>query len=140
VRRRWQALISLPPAILLCGMSMLTLALPTIVSPLYALAALMGTIGLIWALLGVGPGQRLVVITLLGIGVFAVVWRLAPPAIYSLRAGSLPKIVGPGAVVELLLSAWLVIGPLAVGLFQIFRLTREALRSRRTSLERTHGE
>jgi hypothetical protein len=135
MRRRWQALIALPPAFLLCGMSMLTLALPTLESPLYALAACMGTVGLTWALLGVGAGKRWIVITLLSVGVSAVAWRLAPPVIDSFRATPLLRGDRPNGIMWLLLSVWLVMGPLAVGIFQIVTLFRDAVRSSRKSLD-----
>src|ERR1044071_1690574 len=114
MKRRWQALVALPPAYLLCGMSMLTLAVPTIESPLYALAALMGTVGLKWALLGVGSGQRWIVVTLLGVGVLAVAWRLAPLVVDSLSAAASPHDARPRSLFWLLVSIWLVIGPLSI--------------------------
>jgi hypothetical protein len=137
MRRRWQALIALPPAFLLCAMSLLTLALPTIESPLCALAAFLGTVGLTWAILGVEAGQRWIVVTLLGVGISAVAWRLAFRVIDSLSEVRWASPFHPSKILWLLLSAWLVLGPLTVGVFQIVRLIREAVRSPNTSLERT---
>ena len=138
MRRRWQALIALPPAFLLCAMSMLTLAAPEIESPLYAVAALAGTIGLTWALLGVEAKQRWVVVMLLLIGITAVVWRLTLPVVDSFtRALSSPSLFQPRGIIWLLLSVWFVLGPIVVGVFYIFRLVSQARGSPNTSLERT---
>jgi hypothetical protein len=134
MKRRWQALIALPPAFLLCGVSLLTLAAPQIESPFYALAAFMGTIGLTWAILGVEGAQRWIVIPLLSVGVSAVAWRLVWPLIDSVRPSQNFHF---GDIPWMLLTIWFVLGPVTVGIFQIGKLIREAVRSPNTSLERT---
>jgi hypothetical protein len=119
-------------------MSMLTLAAPEIESPLYALAALLGTIGLTWAILGVEGGHRWVVVMLLGIGIAAFAWRFTLPVVDSLQS-VMSSSLEWRKVFGLLLSVWFVLGPLVVGVFQIFRLVRDTAGSPNKSLERTRG-
>jgi hypothetical protein len=117
---------------------MLTLTAPRLESPLYALAAVIGTIGLVWAILGVEPAQRWIVIVLLAIGVSAVAWRLVLPVAGSLgRALSSSSQSHPNDWFRLPLLVWLVLGPLVVGILNIVGLIRQAVRSPNNSLDQT---
>src|ERR1700741_2727837 len=110
MRRRWQVLIALVPAGILCAMSMLTFALPTIVSPLYALAAIAGTVGLAWAIFGAEEKHRWIVVPLLVVGVVAVSFRLLLPSLDAFTGRSSLRPICPIEIVELLLSIWIVVG------------------------------
>jgi hypothetical protein len=137
VKRRWQVLIALLPASILCAMSTLTLAYPDMESPLFFPAALVGTLGLGWAIIGAEAKYRWIVVTMLGVGVLTLAGRLVVPIIDSFGQPWVRKISPSEMIVGWLLPVWLVLGPLTFGVFYIVRLVRDGLRSPNTSLERT---
>jgi hypothetical protein len=98
----------------------------------------MGTIGLTWAILGVKGSQRWIVIPLLCVGVSAIAARLLSPLVDSL--GDMQPLLSfhLSDFLSMLLTIWCVMGPVAVGVYQLAKLVREAVaRSPNTSFERT---
>jgi hypothetical protein len=137
VRQRWQILIAIVPACLLCAASTLTFAYPRIESPLTALAAFLGTLGLAWAIRGVSAERRWTVVALLSIGIVVEVWRFGLQLVewissqYAMSSAHHPELS------TLVLAAWLLLGPLSIGVFHLVKLVRCSLRSPNKSLERT---
>jgi hypothetical protein len=118
-------------------MSMLTITLPTIEFPLFALTAILGTVGLAWAIRGVETKHRWIVVALLGVGVSVVVWRLCLPLLDSIAAQSATSSFRLGEFFSFLLMVWFVLGPLSIGVFHAVKLVRDGVRSPNKSLERT---